>query len=68
MSSYYVNTVAQSNGDHEVHAFSCSFLPAPANRMYLGEFVSCAGVVLKARETYRKANGCYHCSTACHTQ
>lgn len=68
MSTYYVNTVAQSNGDHEVHVSTCSFLPTSANRLYLGEFFSCTSAVSKARETYRKANGCYYCSTACHTQ
>lgn len=25
---YYVNKNSQSNGDHEVHTRSCSFLPA----------------------------------------
>ena len=32
MSSYYVNTNAQANGDHEVHTSGCSYLPAPENR------------------------------------
>ncbi len=68
MSSYYVNTVAQSNGDHEVHVEGCSFLPSAANRMYLGEFVSCVGAVAKARQSYHQVNGCYYCSRPCHTQ
>jgi hypothetical protein len=68
MSSYYVNTVAQSNGDHEVHVERCNFLPSPANRQYLGEFVSCAGAVAKARQSFRQVNGCFYCSRACHTQ
>jgi len=38
MKKYYVNTNAQSNGDHEVHDENCEFLPKPENRRYLGEF------------------------------
>lgn len=64
---YYVNDNAQSNGDHEVHAATCSFLPLPANRTYLGDFSSCSPAVAAARATYSKSNGCYYCSNSCHT-
>ena len=37
MASYYVNKNAQSNGDHEVHVYGCSFFPAAENRLYLGD-------------------------------
>ncbi|MFC4209909.1 hypothetical protein ACFOWA_01870 [Pedobacter lithocola] len=67
MKKYYVNKVAQSNGDHEVHHQDCSFLPALQNRGYLGEFVSCSGAVTAAKKTYPSANGCYFCSNSCHT-
>lgn len=64
---YYVNRNAQPNGDHEVHDSGCSFLPAPANRQYLGDFARCAPAVAEARRFFRQANGCYWCSRACHT-
>lgn len=64
---YYVNTNAQTNGDHEVHAASCNWLPAQQHREYLGDFAHCAPAVAEARRTYRRANGCYWCSRACHT-
>lgn len=48
---YYVNTNAQSNGDHEVHREDCSFLPAPGSRLYLGLFEECFSAVAKARPT-----------------
>ena len=67
MASYYVNKNAQANGDHEVHRFSCSFLPAVENRKYLGEYDSCAPAVREAKKTYPQSNGCYYCSSACHT-
>lgn len=67
MASYYVNKNAQANGDHEVHRSNCTFLPAPANRVYLGEFESCAAAVREAKRYYTQSNGCYHCSPACHT-
>ena len=62
MSSYYVNRMSQANGDHEVHVSTCSFLPDQTNRQYLGDFVSCASAVVKAREYYPQSNGCRSCS------
>jgi hypothetical protein len=42
MYKYYVNKNAQSNGDHEVHKESCSYLPNLENRIYLGVFSKAA--------------------------
>ena len=67
MSSYYVNTNAQANGDHEVHTSGCSYLPAPENRIYLGDFTNCHQAVVEARKHYRQVNGCFYCSRPCHT-
>ena len=67
MSSYYVNTNAQANGDHEVHTTGCEYLPARENRIYLGEFTSCHQAVQEARKYYSQVNGCYYCSRPCHT-
>lgn len=67
MARYYVNMNAQSNGDHEVHTGTCSFLPNPENRLYLGEFESCAPAVREAKRRYAQSNGCYYCARACNT-
>lgn len=67
MAYYYVNRNAQSNGDHEVHTTGCGFMPAPENRIYLGDFVSCRPAVVEAKRYYAQSNGCYYCSNACHT-
>lgn len=67
MALYYVNKNAQANGDHEVHKSGCSYMPSPENRMFLGDFSSCHGAVREAKKTYPTADGCYHCSPACHT-
>ena len=67
MAYYYVNTNAQSNGDHEVHTSTCTRLPQPENRKYLGIFDSCGPAVKEARKHYSKSNGCYYCSTSCHS-
>lgn len=64
---YYVNNNAQSNGDHEVHTGSCSWLPSEANRIYLGNHTSCLPAVTEARRYYTQVNGCYYCANACHT-
>ena len=68
MDSYYVNKNAQPNGDHEVHKFGCSYMPHQENRIYLGQFDGCTGAVREAKKTYSKADGCAHCSAACHTR
>ena len=39
MAKYYVNTNAQSNGDHEVHRDGCYWLSLVKNPMYLGDSV-----------------------------
>ena len=67
LQTYYVNTNAQSNGDHEVHTLSCNYLPEPQNRLFLGSFESCHGAVREAKKHYSQSNGCYYCSNECHT-
>ncbi len=67
MSRYYVNMNAQENGDHEVHTTGCSFMPKPENRIYLGDFASCAPAVAAAKKHYSQSNGCFYCAKPCHT-
>ena len=67
MNFYYVNDNAQNNGDHEVHTDQCSFLPAAANRTYLGYFTNCKQAVGEARKKHSQVNGCYYCCNPCHT-
>lgn len=67
MAPYYVNKNAQANGDHEVHRRGCSWMPLPENRIYLGSFLSCHGAVAAASMYFLRVNGCYYCSSACHT-
>ena len=67
MAFYYVNKNAQANGDHEVHKDGCEYLPTINNRIHLGDFTNCRDAVLTARTYYRRVNGCFYCSRACHT-
>lgn len=64
---YYVNDNPQTNGDHEVHTSTCSYLPAAPNRTYLGDFTSCAPAVIAAELIFTQSNGCYFCARDCHT-
>ena len=57
MTRYYVNKNAQSNGDHEVHKTGCTFMPDPVNKLYLGDFTTCAPAIREAKKTYSKYNG-----------
>lgn len=68
MPNYYVRTIAQANGDHEVHKEGCGHIPQPENRKYLGNFATCKAAVTEAKKTYPQSNGCYYCSEECHTQ
>lgn len=62
--NYYLNKNAQSgSGDHEVHTGSCSRLPQPENRTYLGDFSSGTPAVTAAKKIYVDSNGCYSGST-----
>jgi hypothetical protein len=67
MARYYVNKNAQANRDHEVHREGCTFMPAPKNRAFLGNFDSCRDAVRKAKGSYAQANGCYYCARPCNT-
>jgi hypothetical protein len=65
--TYYVNKNEQRNGDHEVHADGCSWMPNPENKQNLGEFSNCQDAVKEAKKTFPQSNGCKYCCTACHT-
>lgn len=67
MEEYYVNKVAQTNGDHEVHVSTCIYLPSIENRQRLGYFSSCSEAVREAKNFYSQSNGCFRCCPACHT-
>ncbi len=64
---YYVNTNAQANGDHEVHAEGCSFIPSNQNRRILGYYNNCQDALNEAKRLgYTRVDGCYWCANACH--
>lgn len=69
MPQYCINRNAQANGDHEVHSIPCDYLPAPENRIDLGYHANCYPAVADAKSRWPtlRINGCYHCSSACHT-
>jgi len=67
MAKYYVNNTAQSNGDHEVHEDGCYWLTLVVSKKDLGFHSNCKSAVTEAKKTYKKSNGCIHCSEECHT-
>lgn len=64
---FYVNKNAQSNGDHEVHRATCSWLPEQESRLYLGDFTTSHQAVYEAKKYYNQVNGCYYCCPETHT-
>lgn len=67
MPLYYVDKIAQDNGDYEVHKSGCEFMPEDKNRLYLGVFFHCSDAIQKAKESYPQSTGCYFCSRECRT-
>lgn len=67
MKHYYVNPNPDNHGANEVHEDGCSWLRLVKNPIYLGLFNSCHDAVRKAKQTYPKVDGSYHCSPSCHT-
>lgn len=65
MARYYVNNIAQSNGDHEVHRDGCIYMPQ--SRTDLGEHATCQTAVQAAKRIYPRSDGCYWCARDCHT-
>ena len=61
MDRYCVNKDAQTNGDHEVHKYSCQKLPSPSNRVDLGIFSNDYAALAAARRLYPSADGCWYC-------
>ena len=67
MPVYYVNKNADRNGFHEVHESTCNWMPDPDNAQLVGVFPSCGPAKAEAKKIYPTADGCAHCSPACHT-
>ena len=65
---YYVNKIAQSTGEYEVHAENCIYLPQYPNRLYLGTFTSPREAVEEAKKYYAEVDGCYFCCYPAHTR
>ena len=62
MARYYVNTNAQSTGEHEVHKDGCHRMPEPQNGIYLGYFSDAK----EARRYFANVDGCYYCASEAH--
>lgn len=69
METYYLDSKAQINGNHEIHKLDCHYFPSAANRIQIGKFNSCDEALTMAKEKYSpsKINGCFYCVKECHT-
>lgn len=72
MANYIVNKNPQPSGEHEVHRNdgSCSYLPEPTNRLDLGDHENCWNALAEAKKRWpnNSFDGCYYCSSNCHTR
>ncbi|MFQ5471064.1 MAG: hypothetical protein ACE5EH_12325 [Gammaproteobacteria bacterium] len=66
MAEYYVDTVEQDNGDHEVHKQGCRFMPKDMYRIYLDEFSNSIDAVCEAKKFFENSTGCVFCSSEYH--
>ncbi len=62
---YYLNRNIQDNGDMEIHAEDCTYLPDEKNQILIGEFNNANDAIDAAR---KKIDGCMHCSKEAHTR
>lgn len=65
MKLYYIETTADSNGEHLVHLSECDKVPNFLSRRLLGYFNSYEEALKKANTAYPKPNGCPECLSAC---
>ena len=63
---YYVNDIAQTTGEHEIHKKDCTFFPK--NNTYLGYFDTCQEAIEKAKTIYSNVDGCHYCCSECDTK
>ncbi len=67
LSRYFVNRVAQPNGDHELHLDGCFLRTQPRNRVELGELASPDEAIAAARAAgYVAVDGCRFCLPTVH--
>ncbi|MCL1971904.1 MAG: C10 family peptidase [Endomicrobia bacterium] len=64
---YYVSKRADKNGEHEIHAFSCTRKPTKSDMIEIGEFDSLEKAMKAAGKHYKKVDGCYYCCREAHT-
>ena len=62
MAEFYIETIAQPNGDHIVHNANCTALPDKQTIRYLGSIASCGGAVKKASEFFKQVKACQQCT------
>jgi len=70
MKLYYINhKTTNPNGNNEVHAADCRYLPSPENRTFLGCFSNGIEAKKAAKlKGFSKADGCIHCCSEAHTE
>ena len=66
MKRYVLNTLENSNGDHEVHVSSCALLPSYVHQQDLGYHFTCSSAMNAAKAIQDSVNGCYECNRVCH--
>ena len=66
MKKYYINTNAQSSGEHEIHREDCPCMFFIKGPIYLGEYTSCTDALRAAQRIYSNVDGCFYCCRECH--
>ena len=66
MTEYYVDTIEQDNGDHEVHKLGCRFMPKVKHRFYLDDCTNSIDAVHAAKKIFTQSTGCVFCSSEYH--
>lgn len=66
MNRYYVNSEAQTTGEHEVHKTVCSHGASFRHRIDLGYHAYDESALRAARQYYSNVDGCAFCCPSIH--
>ncbi|MBN7812548.1 hypothetical protein J0A68_16455 [Algoriphagus sp. H41] len=61
MKFFYLSSIANGNGDFEIHDKECGSIPGSLDRDYLGPFNNCQEALRKAQSLNPKAVCCDSC-------
>ncbi|REG91436.1 hypothetical protein [Algoriphagus antarcticus] len=64
MKFFYLSSIPNDNGQHEVHDRECEFIPDPYDRDYIGPYNTCIEALRKATTMKKEVGLCKNCCSS----